>query len=58
MKFLGHPILGDVIYGTRTKISMCLFALGLKFVHPFTQAQIDIQLDDPEDGRLTMLGEK
>ena len=40
MAYLGHPILGDTVYGNKKPVSglqgQCLHAVGLQFVHPRT----------------------
>jgi 23S rRNA-/tRNA-specific pseudouridylate synthase len=48
---LGHPILGDKLYdeskNTLSHKGLFLVATGLKFVHPETQQELNIQIDLP-----------
>jgi len=52
MAFIGHPVLGDPVYGRKKDIKwlsgQCLHARQLKFVHPRTGKQIELSCDLPE----------
>ena len=52
MAHIGHPILGDVIYGHKKPelglSAQCLHARKLKFIHPATAEQMEICSDLPE----------
>ena len=41
MAYLGHPILGDTVYGAKKSVpgltGQCLHAVGLQFIHPRTK---------------------
>ena len=51
MQSLGHPILGDKLYGTPDNIlhakGLFLCASRLKFVHPLSNELLDISIDPP-----------
>ncbi len=52
MKFINHPIVGDVQYGPKKTIDtkgQALHAYNLSFVHPFTKEKIDIYAPYPEE---------
>ena len=51
MKYLGHPLLGDTLYGTSSKLinRQALHAYHIKFNHPVTNKEIDIYANIPED---------
>ena len=46
MAYIGHPILGDTVYGAKKPVSgltgQCLHAAGLRFVHPRTGEQVEV----------------
>lgn len=49
---IGHPLLGDDLYGGRTDLGMTRQALHcarLSFTHPFTQEAIDLEQPLPSD---------
>ncbi|MBL0387107.1 RluA family pseudouridine synthase [Tumebacillus sp. ITR2] len=48
---LGHPILGDELYGGRTDLiqRQALHAKFLRFPHPITGETLEIQAPEPED---------
>lgn len=57
MKYLGHPILGDRIYGDSFKYKKAfsrhmLHALKLKFKHPISGELLEIESPYPQDFRL------
>ncbi|MBU3759873.1 MAG: RluA family pseudouridine synthase [Candidatus Omnitrophica bacterium] len=56
MSFLGHPILGDALYGgTSAAISrQALHAKILGFVHPVTRERMLFETELPEDMRKTL----
>ena len=51
MAYLGHPILGDTVYGHRAKElgmeTQCLHASSLRFLHPRTGAEITVSCPLP-----------
>lgn len=50
-KYIGHPILGDTLYGVSSlKINrQALHAFKIKFVHPISKKEIVIETKLPED---------
>jgi tRNA pseudouridine32 synthase / 23S rRNA pseudouridine746 synthase len=42
---IGHPILGDRLYGTKAKVGLQLLAYRLEFVCPVTQQPLVVELD-------------
>ena len=46
MAYLGHPILGDTVYGAKKPVSgltgQCLHAVGLQFIHPRTKELVSL----------------
>jgi 23S rRNA pseudouridine1911/1915/1917 synthase len=53
MKFIGHPLVGDPVYGTREKVKtiegQALHAAVLGFVHPVKGEYMEFKADLPED---------
>ena len=51
MKHIGHPIVGDSLYGTNSKLinRQALHSCKVRFVHPLTKKQINIKADLPRD---------
>jgi len=50
MKHLGHPLLGDVVYGKRAGFPrQMLHAWKLGFSHPRTQKRLDFSAPIPPD---------
>ena len=53
MAYLGHPILGDTVYGARKPVpglqGQCLHAVGLRFVHPRTGETVELSCPLPEE---------
>ena len=53
MAYLGHPILGDTVYGARKPVpglqGQCLHAVGLRFVHPRTGETVELTCPLPEE---------
>lgn len=51
MAYIGHPILGDMVYGRRRPEKglegQCLHARALRFVHPRTGAPVELTCDLP-----------
>lgn len=64
MAHIGHPLLGDMVYGKRVKEKglegQCLHARALRFVHPRTEALCEVTSELPEYfvNVLSRLGEK
>ena len=52
MASLGHPLLGDVVYGSKKPwpglAGQCLHARKLKFIHPTTGKLVEVECDRPE----------
>lgn len=53
MAYLGHPILGDTVYGAKKPAAglqgQCLHAAGLRFVHPRTGEMVELTCPLPEE---------
>lgn len=53
MAYLGHPILGDTVYGAKKPVpglqGQCLHAVGLRFVHPRTGETVSLTCPLPEE---------
>ena len=53
MAHLGHPILGDTVYGAKRPVpglqGQCLHAAGLKFIHPRTEGMVELSCPLPEE---------
>ena len=53
MAHLGHPILGDTVYGAKKPVpgltGQCLHAVGLQFVHPRTKELVSLSCPLPEE---------
>ena len=51
MAYIGHPIIGDTVYGRKkTEFGLtgqCLHARKLKFLHPVTNAPMEIETELP-----------
>ncbi|MDE7242509.1 MAG: RluA family pseudouridine synthase [Oscillospiraceae bacterium] len=60
MAYIGHPILGDTVYGAKKPVSgltgQCLHAVGLRFVHPRTGETVELSC--PLDGEFQKMLEK
>lgn len=53
MAYIGHPVLGDLVYGRTKKAEkgvegQCLHARELKFIHPRTGEQVSLTCELPE----------
>jgi len=50
-KHIGHPILGDTLYGTPSSLisRQALHAYKVKFIHPITNESLEITCNPPED---------
>ena len=48
MAYIGHPILGDTVYGAKKEVpgltGQCLHAVGLRFLHPRTHEVVELSL--------------
>ena len=46
MAHTGHPLLGDTVYGNKKPVpglqGQCLHAVGLRFLHPRTDAPVEL----------------
>ena len=53
MAYLGHPILGDTVYGAKKPVpgltGQCLHAVGLQFLHPRTGGRVSLTCPLPEE---------
>lgn len=53
MAYIGHPILGDTVYGNKKPVpglqGQCLHAVGLKFIHPRTGELVELTRGLPEE---------
>lgn len=53
MAYIGHPILGDTVYGSKKPVSglrgQCLHAVGLRFIHPRTGNAVELSCPLPEE---------
>ena len=53
MAHIGHPILGDTVYGAKKPVpgltGQCLHAVGLQFVHPRTRELVTLSCPLPEE---------
>ena len=53
MAYLGHPILGDTVYGAKKAVpgltGQCLHAVGLQFIHPRTKDLVSLTCQLPEE---------
>ena len=53
MAHIGHPILGDTVYGAKKAVpgltGQCLHAVGLRFIHPRTGEAVELQCGLPEE---------
>ena len=53
MAYIGHPILGDTVYGAKKPVpgltGQCLHATGLRFVHPRTGQVVELYCPLPEE---------
>ena len=53
MAHIGHPILGDTVYGAKKPVpgltGQCLHATGLRFLHPRTHEPVELTCPLPEE---------
>ncbi len=53
MAYLGHPILGDTVYGAKKPVpglqGQCLHAVGLRFLHPRTGEPVELSCPLPPE---------
>ena len=53
MAYIGHPILGDTVYGSKKAVpglqGQCLHAVGLRFIHPRTGKPVELTCPLPEE---------
>ena len=53
LAYIGHPILGDTVYGNRKPVpgltGQCLHATGLRFLHPRTGCPVELTCPRPEE---------
>lgn len=58
MAYLGHPILGDTVYGAKKPVpglqGQCLHAVGLRFLHPRTEELVELRCPLPEEFRTVL----
>ena len=55
MAHIGHPILGDTVYGAKKAVpglqGQCLHAVALRFIHPRTGEMVEVTCPLPEEFR-------
>ena len=44
-----HPIVGDKKYGNKERVTLCLQAYRLEFLHPITNKNIEIEIKLPKN---------
>ena len=53
MAYIGHPILGDTVYGSKKPVAgltgQCLHAVELQFIHPRTGELVKLSCPLPEE---------
>ena len=53
MAHIGHPILGDTVYGAKKPVAglqgQCLHAVGLQFIHPRTKELVSLSCPLPPE---------
>ncbi|MEG1683030.1 MAG: RluA family pseudouridine synthase [Oscillospiraceae bacterium] len=53
LAYLGHPILGDTVYGAKKPVpgltGQCLHAVGLRFLHPATGERVELSCPLPAE---------
>ena len=53
MAYIGHPILGDTVYGAKKEgpglTGQCLHAVGLRFLHPRTHEVVELSCPLPDE---------
>ena len=53
MAHIGHPILGDTVYGAKKPVpgltGQCLHATGLRFIHPRTGEPVELHCPLPPE---------
>ncbi|MBE6989764.1 MAG: RluA family pseudouridine synthase [Ruminococcaceae bacterium] len=53
MAYIGHPILGDTVYGAKKPVpgltGQCLHAVGLRFIHPRTGEPVELSCPLPAE---------
>ena len=53
MAYIGHPILGDTVYGAKKAVpgltGQCLHAVGLQFIHPRTKELVSLTCPLPDE---------
>ena len=53
MAYIGHPILGDTVYGAKKEVPVltgqCLHAVGLRFLHPRTHEVVELSCPLPDE---------
>lgn len=53
MAYIGHPILGDTVYGAKKPVpgltGQCLHASALRFIHPRTKQPVELHCPLPEE---------
>ena len=57
--YIGHPILGDTLYGSSSHLinRQALHAYKVKFIHPLTKEHVQIECNLPQD-MLSLLNHK
>jgi 23S rRNA pseudouridine1911/1915/1917 synthase len=58
MAYIGHPVVGDGVYGKRSPLceGQCLHAKKIGFIHPVTDVYLEFDSDLPEYFLLVLAG--
>lgn len=53
-KYIGHPILGDSLYGNKSDLISrhALHAYKIEFIHPISKEKLSFEIDLPEDFKI------
>ena len=51
MSIIGHPLLGDTMYGTSSDLinRQALHSYRIRFIHPISKQEISLECDLPVD---------
>lgn len=56
MSYIGHPIIGDSLYGTKSNLitRQALHACKVSFVHPVSKKHVNFEANFPQDMQLIL----
>lgn len=56
MSYIGHPIIGDSLYGTKSNLitRQALHACKVSFIHPSSKKHVNFETDFPQDMQLIL----